>query len=192
MVSRWIRFAATAAACAALLASCSLLPSPSGVIFDDSQQKAAAQMQRIADAVKHRDSAALKNLFSKRAREEATDLDGGLKHFLSAFPSGPMTWKTLGADGATHTEFLNKTEVLFSHYKVSAGGKDYFLFFVDNTVNQVDDPTNVGLYALGFTPYTTETETASGAKKPFFAWEASFQVDPPTVSGNPGVYVPGD
>ena len=191
MVSRWIRFAA-AAACVALLASCSLLPSPSGVIFDDSQQKAAAQMQRIADAVKGHDSAALKNLFSKRARDEATDLDGGLKHFLSVFPSGPMTWKVVATNSATHTEFLNKTEVLFSLYKVSAGGKDYFLFFVDYTVNQVDDPTNVGLYALGITPYTTDTETASGAKKPFFAWEASFQVSPPTVSGDPGVYVPGN
>ncbi len=149
-------------------------------------------MQGIADAVKDRDSAALKNLFSTRAREEATDLDGGLKHFVTVFPSGPMTWKVVTTNSATHTEFLNKTEVLFSLYKVSAGGKDYFLFFVDYTVNQVDDPTNVGLYALGITPYTTDTETASGAKKPFFAWEASFQVDPPTVSGDPGVYAPGN
>jgi len=190
MLSRWICFAAAAAACVALLASCLLLTSPPGAIFDDSQQKADAQMQRIADAVKDRDSTALKNLFSQRARHEATDLDGGLKRFLSAFPSGPMTWKSLGPNSATHTEFLKETEVLFSLYKVSAGGKDYFLFFVDYTVNQVDDPTNVGLYALGFTPYTTETQTASGEKKPFFAWEGSFQVDPPQVSGDPGVYVP--
>jgi len=73
---------------------------------------------------------------------------------------------------------------------LGGGGKYYFLFFVESTENQVDDPTNVGLYALGFTPYTTETQTASGEKKPFFAWEGSFQVDPPKVSGDPGVYVP--
>jgi hypothetical protein len=65
------------------------------------------------------------------------------------------------------------------------------LFFADFTVNQVDDSKNVGLYALGITPYSTDTETASGTKKPFFAWEASFQVDAPKASGNPGVYIPG-
>ena len=45
-------------------------------------------MKLIADAAQNHDAAALKKLFSQRARQKAADLDGGLKYFLSAYPSG--------------------------------------------------------------------------------------------------------
>ncbi len=178
--------------CVGLLSSCSLLPSPPPSTHDNNDQKAVVQMQHIADAVKNHDVAALKKLFSPPAQEKATDLDGGLEYFLSVFPSGRMTWKTVAIHTSTDSKFSKQTEEVFSLYKVSAAGKEYLLFFADFTVNEIDDPRNVGLYALGVTPYTTQTETASGAKKPFFAWEGSFQVDAPKAPGDPGIYVPQD
>ena len=86
--------AVVSVACVGLLSACSFLPSIPSRFHDDSEQKAAAEMQHIAEAVKAHDAAALKKLFAPRAQEKATDLDGGLAYFLSIFPSGKMTWKT--------------------------------------------------------------------------------------------------
>ena len=76
-----------------LLSSCSFLPQLPPVPGDDNpEQESSVEMQHIADGVKDHDAAALKKLFSRTARENAIDLDGGLKYFLSFFPSGKMTW----------------------------------------------------------------------------------------------------
>jgi hypothetical protein len=147
-------------------------------------------MQHIADAVRDHDAIALKKLFSPRAREKAIDLDSGAKYFLSVFPSGKMTWTLYSFDSATNTGVLKETEETFSLYKVSADGKKYYVFLVDFPVNQVDDPRNVGLYALGVTPYTAQPKNPDGTDKPFFSWEGSFRAGAPKASGTPGIYVP--
>ena len=175
-------------ACVALLSSCALLPPGSS---GDEQQQADTQMQHIADAVKSHDSAALKKLFSPVARGKAVDLDAGLKYFLSVFPSGRMTWKIEnGAPGSADENEHGYTEEIYASYKVSADGKEYELYFADLTAN-THDANNVGLYALGVTPYSAERFTASGAAKPFYVWTGSFQLDDNNlVKGDPGVYVP--
>jgi len=86
-------------------------------------------------------------------------------------------------------EFGKQTVELYAFYKVAADGKDYDLYFADCTVNQVEDPNNVGLYALGVAPYSADPRTASGAPKPFFAWTGSHYNDNGITYGDPGVYV---
>jgi hypothetical protein len=183
--------AAVVLMCAGMLSSCSLLPSsPPSSLYNDSKQQSDVEMQRIADAVKNHDAAALKMLFSPRAREKATNLDNGLKYFLSVFPSGRMTWESEGTDSGGLDEFPKQTVELFAYYKVSVAGKEYDLYFADFTVNTAVDPHNVGIYALGVTPYTAHTRDASGALKPFYLWSGSFQNGKPSDPGTPGVYVP--
>jgi len=186
--------AGLALVCVALLSACSLLPlGRGGLHVDDSNQQADAVMQRIAVAVKNHDAAALKKLFSTTAREKATDLDGGLKYFLSVFPSG---LKSLGEPdggpgGTGDDENGKQTTVLFANYKVSANGKNYQLYFADYTVNQVDDPHNVGLYALGVAPYNAHPFTnPTAASRAFYAWARQFGIDNHTATGTPGVYIP--
>ncbi len=175
-------------ACVALLSSCALLPPGSS---GNEQQQADTQMQHIADAAKNHDAAALKALFSARAREKAIDLDGGLTYFLSAFPSGHVTWKIEGgAPGAAEVNEHGYTEEVYANYEVSANGKKFDLYFADLTVN-ANDPKNVGLYALGVTPHTAHPFTASGGKKPFDLWASQFELDDNNVvKGDPGVYIP--
>ncbi len=172
----------TGLACVALLSSCSLLsalPGVHGAGPDYSGQTADAKMRHIADAVNSHDVAALKKLFSQRAREKATDLDSGLGSLLSLFPSGRFTWKSEGPAASSGGSANGKRTVeLLAFYKVSAGGKDYDLYFGDFTVN--GDSTNVGIYSLGLAPYTSDPQTASGKPKPLFAWEHT---------GVPGVYI---
>lgn len=180
----------TALVCVALLSACSLLPSPPGSIGGE-ERAASAQMQRIADAAKSHDATALKRLFSPRAREKAVDLDAGLTYFLSAFPSGPVTWKTQGtSDSAGRVDFKQIIE-LFGNYEVSAGGKKYEVFFAYFSVNDFH-PDEVGIYALGVEPYDPEPFTASGARKPFAEWASQFDIDEQTntATGHPGVYIP--
>jgi Domain of unknown function (DUF5104) len=150
-------------------------------------------MQHIADAVKHHDAAALKKLFSKTAREKATDLDSGLKQFLSVFPSGFKSWSDPeGGPGESDVyDHGKQTVLLFGEYKVHANGKTYNLYFADFSVNQVGDPDNVGLYALGVAPYNAHPGTKpTAASKAFFAWASQFDIKNHKATGNPGVYVP--
>ena len=174
--------AAVALACIALLSSCALLPGLPVAIPGDSSGNPDVQMQHIADAVKTHDADGLKKLFTPRAREKAVNLDSGLKSFLSIFPSGRMTWKSLGASSSDDVDDNGKeTVVLYATYKVSADGKEYDLFFADYTVNQAEGSENLGIYSLGVAPYTAHPYTASGGPKPLFAWEST---------GTPGVYIP--
>jgi len=177
--------------CLVLLSSCALVPSGSlGPNSDNPQRKADLQMQRIAAAVKDHDAVALKGLFSPRARENAADLDSGADYFLSVFPSGRMTWKSVATNSAYDVKSSKETEELFAAYTVRADGREYSLDFIDFPVNDVDDPKNVGLYALGVAPYTTEHYAADGTKKPFYVWLNSFQFDNKTNPGRAGIYVP--
>jgi hypothetical protein len=176
-----------ALACLALLSSCSLLPSPA---FDDSKQLADAQMQHIADAVKHHDPDALKKLFSVRARKHAIDLDRGLEYFLTAFPSGRVTWEYTASSGSGATGDFRSTWVDFDRYTLSGGGKKYSVYFALFSRNTHDDPANVGIYALGIGPYTPNASTATGASEAFLVWTGQFGLDNDITSGNPGVYVP--
>ena len=182
--------AVVALVCVGMLSSCSLVPSHPGQIYDDSYQTTDALMQHIADAVKSHDAAALKKLFSPRAREKATDLDSGVKYFLSAFPSGTVTWKSQGNGEAGQNNFSITATELFGHYEISADGKKYEVYFAYFPVNDFH-PDEVGIHALGVEPYDADSYTTSGAKKPFPLWASQFEIGGDhSATGSPGVYVP--
>jgi hypothetical protein len=183
---RKLLFVLVALASAAVLSSCALLPfGHGGIVVDDSQQTDAA-MKKIAAAMNDGDAAGLKALFSKRALEQAPDIDAGLDYFLSLFPNGGLTWERDGV-GTIGTTGGGTTTVLQGAYIVSADGKKYWLTFADFTVND-HDPDNVGIYMLGATPYTKDIR--SGASLPFFTWAAGVDVKGAHGDGYPGVYVP--
>jgi hypothetical protein len=128
-----------------LLSSCALppqvLPIPGN---DDTGKQADVAMQHIADAVKGHDADALKKLFSRTAREKATDLDGELKYFLSFFPSGKMTWELDSFASGGYGD----TDAVYVYYKVSANGKKYDLYFADFKVNTAVAPDNDAAVAI--------------------------------------------
>jgi hypothetical protein len=173
--------------CVGLLSSCSLVPKLLPAASDDNpEQDSNVVLQHIEDAVKDHDATALKKLFSPRAREKATDLDDGLRYFLSFFPSGRIKIVELESDASGGNQ---GEEAMYPSYVVSSGGKKYDLFFADFVAN-VLYPDNVGIYALGVAPYSADPLTASGAPKPFFAWSGAFDNGNYEDPGTPGVYVP--
>lgn len=175
---------ALALVCAVALSSCALLP-----IFQSDNAQADAQMERIAAALENGDQEALTALFSTTASNEATDLDDGLDYLLSFFSEGDLTWKrntSVGAESENDHEV--RTELLQTFYKVTAGGKDYWLFFADFTVNDLVDPENVGIYALGVIPWTDDVH--SDAAEPFFIWANAIHIRQNDPAGYPGIYMP--
>jgi hypothetical protein len=187
--------AAMALASLALLASCSLLPPGPDVIgssLADDDRQADAEMQHIMDAVKRQDAAALKNLFSKTARAKAVDLDNGNARFLTFFPSG---FKNLGepdgGPGMTGDDAYGKrTTLLNANYKVRANGATLEVYFADYSVNQLDDPNNVGLYALRVAPFNAyPTTRPTAASEAFFAWQSQFDIRNHKATGVPSVFV---
>lgn len=191
--------------CLGLLSSCALVPGGSSEspaptataesLYVDPDQKMRDRTQSIVDAVNDHDAAALKAMFSPRALEQATDIDEGLDYLLSLFPNGGLTsnW----ANGpAAERQYKNgmMTEVLLVEYNVSVDGRDYSLFFADFTTNEIIDPTNVGLYALGATPWPEDHHSwivEAPSEQPFFIWAESIHADESDERGYPGVYVPG-
>jgi hypothetical protein len=195
MLMRRVVGAVVALGCVALLSSCSLLPNISTSGNDDSKRQADAQMKHIADAVKHHDVAALEKLFSPGARAKATDLDSGLKYFLSIFPTGRMTWK-IWPDGPGGTGFSKSSKQVLeteAYYNVNANGKKYELFFADVTTDNVQ-PDNVGIYALGVARNNSAAGpewTAAGDPTPYYDWIDTFGIDNlGDTIGDAGVFVP--
>jgi hypothetical protein len=183
---RRIRSALAALVCVVVLSSCALVPfGHAGGVFDDSMSRADAQMARIGAAINSHDAAALKAIFSKRALEKATDLDARLDHLLSMFPDG-VTWERDTVNSKGGIDGQKKTVMVQGYYKVSAGGKDYLLFFADFTVNEID-PDNVGVYGLGVTPFTDNRD--AGTEEPFLWWNGAIEYDESDPDGYPGVFV---
>jgi Domain of unknown function (DUF5104) len=171
-------------------------------IIKVSAPAAAIEMQNIADAVKNHDVAGLEKLFSPQAREKATDIDNGLKYFLSVLPPGQMTWKLAGSlswkmqgniPACSFTiggGYGAATEELCPVYKVSVKGEEFALDFVEFTVDQ-PDTDNVGIYALGVAPYIANSGAATAPPKQFTAWAKSYLTNKNgKVSAAPGVYIP--
>ena len=168
-----------------LLTSCGLQGLPFLPQGNSDRDQADARMEQIVAAVNAYDTGALKELFSPTALEKATDIDTRLDYFLSFFPNGGLSWTSdsLGAEGSDSYG----TELLKVPYKVSADGKDFWLVFADFTVNDLN-PDNVGLYALGVTPWAEDRN--SGDSGLLFSWVFSMTIDESDEEGYPGIYVP--
>jgi hypothetical protein len=181
--------AAVALACVSLLSSCSL-----GSFFQSDDQKADMQMQHIADAVKNHDAAALRKLFSPAAQKKSTNLDVGLKYFLSAIPSHWTSWNEPdgGCGGEQLTDFGKETDQESCFYVVSAGGKKYDVDFIDFPEEDFDS-AYVGIYSLGVEPHRATPYMANFVGWPIDLWASQFGVDETdgTPTGDAGFYIPG-
>jgi hypothetical protein len=183
---RKLMSAMAALVCVVVLSSCSLVPFGHGSgVFDGDLAKADARMKQIGAAINSHDAAALKAVFSKRAIEKAIALDARLDQLLSMFPDG-VTWERSSINAKGGIDGQKKTLIMQAHFLVSAGGKDYLLFFADFTENEID-PDNVGVYGLGVTPDTGNQD--AGTEEPFYWWTGAIQYDESDPDGYPGVFV---
>ena len=162
-------------------------------VFIPPEHSADVRMQQIAAALESRDASALKNMFSPYAREHSIEMDEGLDYLLSVFPDGDITWsldpaEALPIDSYRTVDSGRGEESLFANYKVSAGGKDYWLFLSEVRLDEIDNQDEVGLTKLGVTPWTEARNDGPGGK--FRAWSHGSVGDPNIKNTSPGIYVP--
>jgi hypothetical protein len=173
-----------AVAAVALLTSCGVtwIPQPHGEL-------AAARMAEIVDAINTQDAGALKEMFTDYARTEYSDeIDDGLQYLLSMFPDGDLVWENPDYRPGHSPAYSDgkATIVVGASFEVSAGGKDYWLYFSLYTVND-PDPDNRGIYGLGAYPRTERGD--SGPEGMFVEWAVSVSSNY-DENGPPGVYIP--
>jgi hypothetical protein len=176
-----------ALATVAMLSSCGV--NPGSWLPRGNDQLAADRMVEIVEAVNSQDAAALKGMFTEHALAEYSEqVDEGLTYLLSLFPDGDLVWENPESRPSFRQSWDEgrHTVVVPANFRVSSGGKDYWLFFSYFTVNE-QDPDNVGIYGLGAAP-RTETKS-SGPERVFFSWNGSVS-DVLGENGPPGVYIP--
>ena len=162
-------------------------------IFVPADFPADSRMGQIAAALESHDASALKKMFSPYARKHSIELDKGLDYLLSVFPDGDITWTPDPAeagpiDSYGTVESGRATERIFANYKVSAAGKDYWLYFSDVPLDELEGHDRVGLSKLGVTPWTEVRNDGPGGK--FRAWSEAIVTDPNIKNTSPGIYVP--
>ena len=157
-------------------------------VFIPNEELADVQMRLIEAAIEKRDADALKGLFSPYALEQAENLDDGLAYLLGLVGDGDLTWTLHEVDSFAVRESGQTTQFVTATYQVSGGGNDYRLFFSTFPVNEVRNPDNVGLYALGVKPWARDPET--GCIDPFDRWACAMSVNGSTERGYAGIYVP--
>lgn len=137
----------------------------------------------VGDDLNIQDPVGLRERFTETAQTEyVSALDNEIDALFALFPGGDLTWRPLDAQPVVREQVDGNDEaiLLLPIYQVSAGSKDYWLFFADFTVNTID-PRNLGLYAIGVAP---RTETGdSPQEQALFAWADTFDVDATTPAG---------
>jgi hypothetical protein len=169
-----------------VLASCGF--NPVSWLPRDYPGVAADRMVEIVDAVNNQDAAALKGMFTEYALNEYSDeIDEGLEYLLSLFPDGDLVWEDPEYQSPVSESFADRKRMIMvpALYDVSAGGKDYWLFFSFYIVNDID-PANIGIYGMGAAP-RTETKS-SGPEGVFFSWAGS--ISRHRDNDPAGVYMP--
>jgi hypothetical protein len=158
-------------------------------IYVSATYKADVRMEQIAGALNTHDAAALKAMFSADVLKQTPQLDEGLGYFLSFFPSDEITWTpdpavTTPVEVFPYIDGGKLTERVEGNYKLSVDGDDYWLFFSDVTVDEVNPER------LGVTPWVGDRSSQmSGPSGEFYSWVHMVLSDP-NIENRLGVYVP--
>jgi hypothetical protein len=115
---------------------------------NNDEGKADARLEQIIEAIKSKDKASLKTIFSKQALNEAEDLDGRMDYLFNFVQGNIESWKTI-VHGATtesidHGSRIKKSS---SWYYVNTDKQKYLVFFWEYIID-TDHPENVGMYML--------------------------------------------
>lgn len=123
-----------------LLSSC-------GLTFNEDKH-AENRVKAIVSALESEDAQMLESLFSKRALDEANDLDSQFEFLFSFLEGDIISWENgNGKAGDTSSENGKKAVMLRYGFSVVTDIDRYSFFLIDYAVNSID-PDNEGLYML--------------------------------------------
>ena len=135
--------------CMLFLSSCSMGGSRVGMLNGDSdEKKAAAKLEQVIEAIKNKDKASLKALFSQKALSEAVGFDDNIEELFDFVQGEVDSWeKSSGPSVSEESNYGHVKKVVSSYYYVNTDKQKYFFLLRDYPVD-TDHPDNVGLYLL--------------------------------------------
>ena len=114
--------------------------------FSD-EKKVNTRMEQILMAIKQKNEEALKSLFSKKALQEANDIEGGINYLFSFIEGDIKSWEIVRWSSGTDREHGKYTEMLRSWNSVKADDHKYLFFIIDFPEDTIN-PENTGLFTL--------------------------------------------
>jgi hypothetical protein len=131
------------------LSSCSLGGSRVEMLNGASdEKKAAAKLEQVIEAIKNKDKASLRALFSKKALSEAVDFDDNIDGLFDFIQGEVDSWeKSSGPSVSEESNYGHVKKVVSSYYYVNTDKQKYF-FLLDDYPVYTDHPDSVGLYLL--------------------------------------------
>jgi len=117
------------------------------ILFDDSEKKADARLEKLLEVIANKDENAMKEIFSKQAVYEAINFDENMRYLFNLFQGHVVSWERDRYGGNTETVNGKKYNQLLSWYTVTTN-KDKYRFYISDYIIDTINPDNVGMYTL--------------------------------------------
>jgi hypothetical protein len=157
-----------------------------GVFVTDDGELSHDRASRIVDAVNTQNAAVLREMFTQVALAEyAAEIDNGIQHLLSQFPSGDLALQAEPAGVSIAERVCGDARAVLrsSFYRVSSEGVEYRLYFAEFTENTTDFG-GVGIHAIGAAPLAPRLDETPEAGLYSFTHTIAVGVLRP-----PGIYI---
>ncbi len=110
-------------------------------------KQADARLEQVLEAIKKEDKKALKSLFSKKALEEAEDIDSRIEYLFTLIQGEVEIWERDALSSYESIGGGKRSESIQSWYTVTTDTYEYKFFLLDYSVDTIN-PDNAGLYTL--------------------------------------------
>jgi len=114
------------------------------------------RMQQMLETLENNDKYALKAMFSKKAIDEADDIDGGIDYLFDFFQGNVESCKSGGFGFESGYRNGGKIVLSKSRYTVTTDDDTYLFFILDYTEYETN-PDNKGFYTLHVIKKADET-----------------------------------
>ena len=130
-----------------LLTSCSL-GGLNMAFFEDDNQVAYNTFKQVVNAIQRKDETVLKNLFSKRVRNEVSDFDESVVDLLDFFQGEVISFDDRAGVGVDETiEYGKKRKEIQSSNSVKTSEQKYYIAIKECTKDTFDSD-NVGVISV--------------------------------------------
>ena len=115
--------------------------------LDDEKEIANAKFAEIVEAIEGKDREKLKNTFSNKALNEATDIENEIDYLFDLIKGDDISWE--------HSKWLSngsvrdgkKSSMIVAWYKLTTSEDSYLFFIIYYNIDEIE-PDNKGLYSL--------------------------------------------
>ena len=128
----------------ALIFSCVI-----GVFLSGQEHRINARTKQIISAINGGNRDALKSLFSKKALDEADDIDSKIDYVFEIMQGEIDSWKVESRGSIKSIRYGKKSWMIRFSITISTAKEDYVIFVIDYNVDTMNSD-NQGVYMLEF------------------------------------------